>query len=773
MGVHMADIPVAAPPERGAARRTIRWERVPPLILGVFAVLCLITSLLNPLGEGYDEWAHFAYIRYVALERRLPASGQRLVPEIAWDATHHPPLYYVLGAAATRWVDMSDDLRPIANPHATVGRALNAYIHTRAEDFPFRGSVLAMYVARCVSTAMGMLTLWFSYRASRIVTDDNQALAAAAMATLAFMPQFVFTHSIITNDAAVTMFAALSLCLMLQMARQPSLRVGAGLWLAIAGAFLSKANGVALIPVGALVTARALWLLRHRIGPRRFRMALALAGLALCAAIGGLFLWERANTALEGHHSSVTGALERFILPALLGSSRTRQALFDWSLLPPGLTYMFRTFWASFGVGNVPAGEPFYWAMGIAIGLAGAGALVSWRRLRPRSRWLVFVCVLTGLALLAPPLFLIPVAKHVHVSPGRYAMPAAPVLAIGLAGGLYGLLRGRRRIVLPWLLAGGLLISAATMPWRYIRPAYAPARLLAQAELEEIAVPLDARFGPAMQLVGYAIADGTPQPGAETEVLLYWRCLAPISADFTVSVQALDANRRFYGGIDNYPGRGSYPTSQWQPGEIIEDRHRFVLGSDLPAPNQIQIKVDVYDLESGVYLPITAPEEIRAQTAAVFGRIAVPPVPNSRARIPGTLLASYGGAIELREIAGVSSLRPGTAEITLTWHCREALAEDYTVFVHLVDGLGRTIAQADGPPAEGRYPTDLWRRGDTVTDIHRIGIPADTPSGTYRLALGWYLLETQGRLPASDSQGATLAGGQLEVPVAIRGIQAP
>jgi 4-amino-4-deoxy-L-arabinose transferase-like glycosyltransferase len=743
------------------------WARIAPrIILALFAAICFVTSLVNPLGEGYDEWAHFAYIRYVVTERQLPSSGQRLVPEIDWDATHHPPLYYLIGAAATSWIDMSDNLRPIVNPHMSSGRSLNAYIHTSAEHWPYQGSVLGIHVARCVSTVMGMVTLWLTHRIALLLHPGRPDLAAAAMAITAYIPQFVFTHSIVTNDAAVTMFCTLALYCMVRLFARPTLWAGLGMWLAIAAAFMSKANGVAVIPAGIIVSGWALWRARGRL---RRREVLGLVGLAFMSLAGVLLLlfgWEQWNAYLRGYPSSVTGALGRFIIPVLIGGSAELGALYDWSILPAGLAYMWRTFWAAFGLGNVPASEWFYWAVA-AFTLAGAmGAARGWHLTDRSERWRAKVPALTALLLLVPPVFLIPVSQLSFVSPGRYLMPLAPILGMALAVGLARVLPGRVRPALSWVFALGLLCMSIIVPWLYIRPAYAQARLVTAEYVRANATPVQARFGEGMELVGYSVEPAAHQPGDVISVSLYWRCLEGMPVDYTVAVQALDPSLRYYGGTENYPGRGSYPTSLWRPGEIIEDRHTFTLGQDLSVPTYVQLKVDVYRLQSGEFLPVTPVSQIGG-TAAVFGRIPVR-AESRRLAHPPEVMTTFGDSIELTQVEFDEPVMAGSAlEITLSWRCLAPIGQDYTVFVHLVDAEGVIVAQGDGPPVEGRYPTSLWSAGEQILDRHVISLPDGVTPGLYRVAVGWYRPDTLERLPAVDTSGLALEANQVYVPIEI------
>ena len=72
------------------------------------------------------------------------------------------------------------------------------------------------------------------------------------------------------------------------------------------------------------------------------------------------------------------------------------------------------------------------------------------------------------------------------------------------------------------------------------------------------------------------------------------------------------------------------------------------------------------------------------------------------------------------------------------------------------------MAQGDGPPLLGDYPTRVWSSGELVVDPHVVALPADLPAGQYRLLVGMYDLETLARLPRLDG-----AGDAIEIPDAI------
>jgi hypothetical protein len=85
----------------------------------------------------------------------------------------------------------------------------------------------------------------------------------------------------------------------------------------------------------------------------------------------------------------------------------------------------------------------------------------------------------------------------------------------------------------------------------------------------------------------------------------------------------------------------------------------------------------------------------------------------------------------------------------------------YSIFTHLLGPTGEVIAQLDGEPRRGAYPTTVWQPGEVVDDAYSMVIPADTPAGSYPLEVGMYRLETLTRLPAIDTGGQRLPDDRI------------
>jgi 4-amino-4-deoxy-L-arabinose transferase-like glycosyltransferase len=132
--------------------------------------------------------------------------------------------------------------------------------------------------------------------------------------------------------------------------------------------------------------------------------------------------------------------------------------------------------------------------------------------------------------------------------------------------------------------------------------------------------PHPVRFADRLELLGYELAPGdlrpraTPldgrderalSPGQPLQINLYWRALAPMDEDYVVFVHVLnEAGERV--AQRDLPARfEDYPTSRWQPGEVVVDRADMPLPA-LP-PGAYRLEIGVYDSGAGAPLAVTGP----------------------------------------------------------------------------------------------------------------------------------------------------------------------
>jgi hypothetical protein len=123
-------------------------------------------------------------------------------------------------------------------------------------------------------------------------------------------------------------------------------------------------------------------------------------------------------------------------------------------------------------------------------------------------------------------------------------------------------------------------------------------QVLVRAEPKDgIANPLYINLDNKVALVGYDL-DRTSVPAGETlHLTLYWRCLAPLSKNYTVFAQVLGANDQKWAQKDAWPQEGAAPTSTWKVGQVVRDSYELRIDPAAPA--------GVCDLQVGMYLSET------------------------------------------------------------------------------------------------------------------------------------------------------------------------
>ena len=128
--------------------------------------------------------------------------------------------------------------------------------------------------------------------------------------------------------------------------------------------------------------------------------------------------------------------------------------------------------------------------------------------------------------------------------------------------------------------------------------------VLGQVEVSGVPLPEGAvNFNDQIALLDIEVTPTTLPPGGLLDVVIHWQSLAPMRQDYTVFVQVLDAQDRIVGQVDAWPRQGTYPTSQWSPGETVRDPYQLWLDGDLP-PGAYRVQVGWYLLADLRRLPV-------------------------------------------------------------------------------------------------------------------------------------------------------------------------
>jgi hypothetical protein len=237
------------------------------------------------------------------------------------------------------------------------------------------------------------------------------------------------------------------------------------------------------------------------------------------------------------------------------------------------------------------------------------------------------------------------------------------------------------------------------------------------------------------------------------QVTLDWQALAKAGPAYTVFLHLIAADGSRVAGVDEPILSGVYQPDLWPKDRTLPDRHRLMLPPDLP-PGHYRLDLGLYyPGQAGNPLPVSEGSNRIALTYLTVSEVAAPPLPSRPAGI------SFGNQIHLMgfDLSGAQDTSISTTyTLTLYWQALTPLADDYKVFVHLLDSNGKIASQDDAPPGGLFFPTSAWLPGETVISSHTLSLKAGITPGEYRLLVGLYHPVSGERLPAVDAAGQTL-----------------
>lgn len=724
------------------------------LILAIFIGLGVTYSLVIPIFEASDEISHYPVVMHIADTGSLPV--QRPGVEQPWrQEGSQPPLYYLVAALATSWIDTSDMEELLwTNPYAQIGIPLaegnkNMIIHTARERFPYRGAVLAVHLIRFLSVLMGAATVLLTYLISLELFPSHRNLAIGAAAINAFNPMFIFISGSVSNDNLVAPLSSLALLLILRLRKgAPSRWMLMALGSIIGLAAITKISALGLVPLAFLALGYLAF--RQRSCSSFLKGSILVSAPILILASW----WYLRNWVLYRDPLGLS------VMVAIAGPRLRR----------PGLAQLLGEFqgfrmayWGVFGGFNILA-ERWVYAFFDLLGLlALAGLIIATIRGLMRRGWERAPSLfLLGLWVAMLLIGLLRWTQMTRASSGRLLFPGISALSFFLALGLERLVGQRWRRYLLGSLILLMFLIALLCPFRYIAPAYARPPLLSQEELDSISHRLEINYEGEIRLLGYEIEERVIKPGEFLHITLYWQSLKIMERDYTIYSKLLGPQDEVIGQIDTYPGLGSYPTTFWQEGDMTKDTYALAIERPVKPPLAAFIEVGLYDTESLRGLTAYG-EDGQVVDRVIIGRVKV-----ARRRPEGYLISNplYFDLDNKVALVGYEAdpirVKAGeTFHLTLYWQALTSMEKDYTVFTHLIDEEGEVWAQKDNQPKGGGYPTSLWDEGEVVKDEYELMVSREAPRGEYRLVTGMYTLDTGERLPIYNKDGARVTGDQV------------
>jgi 4-amino-4-deoxy-L-arabinose transferase-like glycosyltransferase len=698
-------------------------------------VLCVLEfawgtafTVTTPPFEGPDEYYHYCYVALIARNRSLP-KPYPLTPVPYTD--RHPPLYYLLGAALVWDLPVSCYHAP-SNPYAVFdnstsvddNRNLTALTHSDLQAVDIAG----LRRVRLLSVFLGSLTIVFVYLSARVVFKNDNLWAAATAILVAALPPFAWISSFVNNDNLSIFMGTLITYCSLQVvrrgaaSRRTALFLGAlagvslmtkfSLWLFIptmlailllnswrtAGVKHSLING--LLFSASLLLISAWWFIRNGL------LVPALAGLGQLRWLGPI-RWERQptlGTLLTTAANQVTGVWDRYGYQVELPPGVETAGL---CLAAVAIIGLF-IYWlkAKFKLG---ADKPIFW-----IGVIGALDLAS-------GIYAVWISRDAG--------------------QGRYLYPGIASLCILLMLGWSQFWPKAWRLQwYPRSVIGGMALFSLTSFFFVYRTAYQLPQFYPQNRLPAQAKVLSFNFENVAELVGAGVTPAKAQPGAKITVTACWKPLSQAS-EVIETVTVLDYRATQVASRSTLPGLGRYPAVDWEVGRTFCDNIQLQLPADAAPQNQYQVAVGLSNLRATQADGQTVDPVIVADLVIPSTLIKLPPQVEP-------LDASLEGDISLLGYTlTYTSTAPGArVQLDLFWRTTAQLPDSYHVFVHWLDAQGQLMAQDDGLPGYGAYPTNAWGANEIIQDSHTLTLGDSAAAGLSQFSVGLYQYSSGQRL---------------------------
>jgi 4-amino-4-deoxy-L-arabinose transferase-like glycosyltransferase len=180
---------------------------------------------------------------------------------------------------------------------------------------------------------------------------------------------------------------------------------------------------------------------------------------------------------------------------------------------------------------------------------------------------------------------------------GRYRLelvPEPPLQQTGLGATL------RRQLASE---AVGVKLGEVEVEVRPAGQATAPVTPVPPPTDLDVTHPMLATLDGKVRFLGYDLDTGAARVGETLSLTLYWQALRPMDTSYSVFTHLLGPANEVVAHKDGVPQEGAYPTTLWQPGEVIADTYRLGLAPDM-LPGNYPVEIGMYLLATGVRLPI-------------------------------------------------------------------------------------------------------------------------------------------------------------------------
>lgn len=717
-------------------------------ILLLYIVFSFGYVVATPVFEANDEIWHFGFLQYLRETGSLPIQVFDGSETVYAQHGSQPPLYYAVMALLTSPfnIDDVDEYRRL-NPHVMESRP-NAYgnknlvIHDASLTL-FQGAGLVVLVIRLFGLALGAGTVALVFKISEFIAPQRPTVAFVAAALTGLNPMFIFVSGSVSNDSLAMILNGALLLFMLRCVRDGfRLKTSLAIALLFALTSITKVTSLVLFPVALIVGGLALLRTRDRRGGAFYFLSLVLFWLLIAA------WWYLRNLQLYS---------EPFGMMTMANIAGPRGITFSLVNLLTEFQQFRMSYWGLFGALNIQLTAIFYLLLDLMTFLSLVGCVFLILQLLAISDFAYARYELTHLAILLFTVVLLSIgvlywSTLTRTSDGRILFPLiaaiSPVLAVGFVEMVWWIVFSLRPPNLEFVRAGDAVpkellhetmvwqlrilgLAAMLAPFTVIAGQYAvPTPMTAAPENSR---PVYAEFGD-VALIAYERLDRRYSPGDKVRVKLYWKVLKQSDKDNSVFLTFVDDHKQEIGHYVTYPGAGALRTSQWEAGSIYADEYIISIHSAATGRYPFDLQVEWENIESDVLFAATNAEGDDIHPVSLdIGAVVSARLQDATGgfiEIPADKQPNFDESIRLQRYLVDTDLN----ELVLHWKAETAPAENYTVFVHLLDDEGNIIAQADVPP---RLPTKYWRWGETYSTYHQL--PEELPLLEHTISVGWYI----------------------------------
>ncbi|MEP7287439.1 MAG: DUF2142 domain-containing protein [Chloroflexota bacterium] len=774
------------------------------IILVVYLLLASLYSVVTPIFEASDELWHYPAVKYMADHGlQLPVQDPKVETEWRQEGSQ-PPLYYMISAILTRWIDTSDYAQAHkANPHRDIGIIVpdgnvNMMVHDPAvEAFPWRGTVLAVHLIRFFSVILGAVTVamtylltaelfllsqrmiglsyeWaMTYPLTAELFPGRRWLASAAALFTALNPMFLFISGSVNNDNLSNALGAVLLLLIVRLLKRrdaPPLRDLVLIGVITGAGMLAKFN----IGFMVILIVFSLALIAYRLRDWRPLIVGGLITGGLTIVIAGW--WYVRNVQLYGDPTGLN------VFIHIVGP---RSVPANWAQLWTERHTFLMSYWGFFGGVNVPMPEIVYSGFNVMAALAAVGLVIGlgmwlarrsealtpgpspkgegnlggvkhdWTLLLGRAFTVIWIVVLF--------ISLLRWTSETWASQGRLMFSAIAPLSMWMAVGL-GSLPLRRVVIgvsLTWFALIAVVLAPFTIQAAYDvplkewvatwnMPSSNPCDSDAHCNTVFFYEPQQAK--PSLSVV-YLPQYGDIYPNQYLKSYqAYFHVEGNFTRDWSAFIHLENAQGLIVAQRDIYPQQGLTPTTLLKADEGWFNDFVVRIPELAYTPQELNIYLGFYDnfhpqdrmIAKGKPETRTIPEppQVTSDNRVLLGTVKLLPQP-STLDMPNPMRVNFGDEAELigYDVSSLVMYPSKKVKVTFYWRELRPMRTDYRVFTQILEpGTPNTFGRSDGMPANWTRPTTTWKVGEIIKDEHEFTINADAPPGTWQLEVGMYQL---------------------------------